>query len=145
MEGFWDGVETVSPPWVATKNPADGEVEALDGSVLLNGLNGILRAGGSETAGGRRQRGDESLVEADGKDEETAHISFFILRCTRAEGSGVPESQRKAMCKGGMGGETGVAGATGASGVSGRFGRFWGSGRTGISRDEGEGSPTGVL
>ena len=105
MEGFWDGVEAVSSPGMATKNPAYCQIESLDDSVFLNGLNGILRAGGGETAGGRCQRGDESLVEADGKDEETAHNSFFILRCTRAEGSGVSESQRKAMCKGGRAGK----------------------------------------
>jgi len=80
VEVLRDRVIAVPSPGVAAQEPADGEIETLDGSVLLDGFYGILGTGGREAAAGRFQRGDESLVEADGEDEDTAHSSFFILR-----------------------------------------------------------------
>lgn len=80
MKIFWDGVVAISAPRVTAQDASYGEVESLDGSVLLDGFDGVLRAGGCEAAAGRSQWRDESLVEADGKDEEMRHSRFFILR-----------------------------------------------------------------
>ena len=72
MEGFRDRIIAITSPGVAAEDAADGEIETLEDAVLQNGFNGILGAGGGEAAGGRCQRGDESLIETDGEDEETA-------------------------------------------------------------------------
>ena len=50
---YW--VIAAAAPWMATEYAADGQVEAADGAVLLQGLDGILAASGGETAGGGRQ------------------------------------------------------------------------------------------
>jgi len=78
----------MSTPGMAAQDAAHGQIEPLEGSVLLERLDSVLGARRREAARGRCQRADESLVEADGEDEELAeHRSswmrwsrFFILR-----------------------------------------------------------------
>ena len=70
---FWrlrHGVVAAAAPGMAAQDAANGEIEAAQGAVLAEGLKRILRAGGREAAGGRRQGRDESLVEADGGNED---------------------------------------------------------------------------
>ena len=62
----------MSAPRMAAQDAAHSQIEPLDGSVLLQRLDSVLGARRREAAGGRRQRADESLVEADGEDEELA-------------------------------------------------------------------------
>lgn len=52
---------------MTAQNTPYGQVESFEGSVLLNGLTGILRAGGGESAGGWGEGGDALLVEEDGQ------------------------------------------------------------------------------
>jgi len=51
---------------MATQDAADGQVEAAQWAMFLDGFDGILAAGGCEATRGRRQGRDESLIEADG-------------------------------------------------------------------------------
>ena len=55
---------------MTAEQTADGEVEALEGSMLDDGLTSILATGGGEAAGRRRQRRDSRLVETDGRYQE---------------------------------------------------------------------------
>ena len=51
---------------MAPENPADGEVEPVEGAVLLDRLRGVMRAGGMEPAVvAGNQRGNETLIEPD--------------------------------------------------------------------------------
>jgi hypothetical protein len=54
---------------MATEYAADGKVETFEGSVLADGLAGILRTGGCETAGSRGEGADAPLVEDDGQQQ----------------------------------------------------------------------------
>ena len=55
---------------MAAENAPHSEPQPLERAVLLDSLNGILRAGRRETAGRRRKRGDVSLVKTYGGDEQ---------------------------------------------------------------------------
>lgn len=55
---------------MAAENAPHSEPQPLERAVLLDGFNGILRAGRRETAGRRRERGDISLVKTYGGDEQ---------------------------------------------------------------------------
>ena len=46
------GVVAVAAPGVAAEEASDGEVEASEGSVLAEGLDGVLAAGGGVAAAG---------------------------------------------------------------------------------------------
>lgn len=72
MELLGDGIVAVASPRMTAEDAAHGEVESLDGAVLLDGFNCVLRAGGCKAARRRRQGADATLVKADGEDEETA-------------------------------------------------------------------------
>ena len=50
---------------MAAADALDAEPGAFQGAVFLDGFEGVLRAGRGEPAGGRCERGDEPLVEAD--------------------------------------------------------------------------------
>lgn len=54
---------------VAAENAAQGQPAALERAVLAQGIEGVLRAGRGEPAGGGLQRGKADLVEADEQDE----------------------------------------------------------------------------
>ena len=68
--GLWNGVIAGAAPGVAAQDAPYGQVEALEGSVFLYGLLGILRAGGGETAGSGREGADAPLVEQDGQEQQ---------------------------------------------------------------------------
>jgi hypothetical protein len=72
MELLGDGIVAVATPRMTAEDAAHGEVESLDGAVLLDGFNCVLRAGGCKAARRRRQGADATLVKADGEDEKTA-------------------------------------------------------------------------
>ena len=42
MKGFWNGIISITAPGMTAEETTDGEVEPLDGAVLLNGLHCIL-------------------------------------------------------------------------------------------------------
>jgi hypothetical protein len=50
------GIISASAPWMAAEDASDGEIEAFDGAVLAEGLEGVLGAGGRETAAGLLER-----------------------------------------------------------------------------------------
>ena len=54
---------------MTAEDAADGEVEAFDGAVLAESLEGVLGAGGCETAAGLFERGYADLVESSQKYE----------------------------------------------------------------------------
>ena len=114
------GIVSASSPGIAPQDSPDGKSETLDGAVLDDGLLGILRAGGREPAGGRREGTDAALIEDDGYQQyplqqecdempNTLHkpqafILFpirssriFTLLLTSAEGVWWSDSQMKAM------------------------------------------------
>ncbi len=101
-------------PGIASQDAPDGEVKTFDGTVLDDGLLGILRAGGRETADRRRERADASLVEDDGGQQyplqddgdempDTPHIfrairsnRLFMRLSTSADGRHLSVCQMKA-------------------------------------------------
>ena len=112
-------VVAAAAPGMAAQQAADGEVKPFQRTVFLDGLDGVLRTGGSETTGRGKKGGDEALVEADGENEQGFHglaaecsadvvRVFFSTRsamcnrmvsirpATRAVGTGFSDSQMKA-------------------------------------------------
>ena len=65
-----DGVVAAAAPGVTAQDAPDGKVEASDGTVLAEGFDGVLAAGGGIAAGGGCEGGDEVLVEVYGDEEE---------------------------------------------------------------------------
>ena len=55
---------------MATEQAANGEVEALERTVLEDGLACILTAGGGETTRGGSEGRDDQLVETDGHQQD---------------------------------------------------------------------------
>ncbi len=72
MKFFWHRVITVAAPGVTSEDATYGQIKTLYGSVLLNGLYGILRTRRGEATGRRSQRADEALIEPDGENEKFA-------------------------------------------------------------------------
>jgi hypothetical protein len=74
---------------VAAKDAAHSQIESAEGTMLPDGLNGILRAGRSEAARGRRQRRYASLIEIDRQKKELGkqafHDSFSAMRARSVE------------------------------------------------------------
>lgn len=112
----------MSAPGMAAQQSAQCKPKSFDDSVLLECLDGVLRASGSESAGWRRERRDVALVEAYGSDEQAhewvgAHedsgdvviddcmfssnraSSCTTFFSTRLLSMGLSESQRKPMCR----------------------------------------------
>lgn len=69
---------------MATQDAADGEVQSLEGAVLADGLDGILRAGGGEAARRAQHGRDAALVEVDGHEQQPRQQTFH----GRASGAG---------------------------------------------------------
>ena len=55
---------------MAAENAPQGQPSATEGAVLADGLLGILRAGGRETAGGRREGRDTGAIESNQRQHE---------------------------------------------------------------------------
>lgn len=66
---------------MAAEDASDGEVQAFEGAVLAEGLKGILRAGGGETAAGLLEGGDADLIESDQEDKWGYRDLPYCLRC----------------------------------------------------------------
>lgn len=64
---------------MAFGNTFYGEPCAFEGSVFLYGFNGVLAAGGGESACRREHRGDSSLIETDKEDEKFRHNQLFWI------------------------------------------------------------------
>jgi len=64
---LWNGVVAATAPGVAAQDAPHRKVEALERTVLHDGLLGILRASGGETARRGRIGGDVLLIEQDGQ------------------------------------------------------------------------------
>ena len=56
-------------PRMTTEDATHGKIEPTEGTVLLYGLDGILRTSGSVTARGRRERRDASPIEVNREQE----------------------------------------------------------------------------
>ncbi len=54
---------------MAAEDAAEGEVEAFEGAVFAEGLEGVLGAGRGEAAAWGLERGDADLIEAYQEDE----------------------------------------------------------------------------
>lgn len=68
---------------MTAEDAADGEVEAFDGAVLAEGLEGVLGTGGRETAAGLLEGGDTDLVESyqkyEGRDQDLPDHALNFL------------------------------------------------------------------
>ena len=68
---------------MAAEDAADGEIEAFDGAVLAEGLEGVLGAGGRETAAGLLEGGGADLVESyqkyEGRDQDLPDLALNFL------------------------------------------------------------------
>lgn len=69
---------------MAAEDAPDGEIEAFDGAVLAEGLEGVLGAGGRETAAGLLEGGDADLIESyqkyEGRDQDLPDHALNFLR-----------------------------------------------------------------
>ena len=63
------GVVAAAAPGIAAEYPLEGKPETLEWAVFAEGLQGILAAGGRETAAMRLERGDADLIEFYQNDE----------------------------------------------------------------------------
>ena len=68
---------------MAAEDAADGEVEAFDGAVLAEGLEGVLGTGGCETAAGLLEGRNADLVESyqkyEGRDQDLPDHALNFL------------------------------------------------------------------
>jgi hypothetical protein len=64
---------------MASQQSAEGEPGALQRSVLLQGLAGIMRATWNETAIAAEQRAQQILVTVNQPDQETRHVYVCLL------------------------------------------------------------------
>ena len=68
---------------MAAEDAPDGEIEAFDGAVLAEGLEGVLGAGGRETAAGLLEGGDADLIESyqkyEGRDQDLPDHALIFL------------------------------------------------------------------
>ena len=65
---------------MAAEDASDGEIEAFDGTMLAEGLEGVLGAGRCEAAAGLLERRDADLIESDEYDEWEDGCLFQQLR-----------------------------------------------------------------
>lgn len=56
-------------PGVAAEKTLNTEPEAFEDAPFLDGFDHVLRAGRVVAAGGRKHRGNDFLINADGEDE----------------------------------------------------------------------------
>lgn len=77
---------------MTAEDAADGQVEALEGTMFADSLNSILRAGGGEATRCRRERTDASLVEEDGDEQ---HPLQDLLKIMPEKGHGFKSSRFK--------------------------------------------------
>ena len=68
---------------MAAEDAPDGEIEAFDGAVLAEGLEGVLGAGGRETAAGLLEGGDADPIESyqkyEGRDQDLPDHALNFL------------------------------------------------------------------
>ena len=65
---------------MTAQHASDGQVQALEWTVLADGLHGILRTGGCKTAGGRCQGRDAPLVEVYWQEQEPRQHGLQTLQ-----------------------------------------------------------------
>ena len=58
---------------MATQDATDGQIKSFDGTMLLQGLYGVLTTRRGEAAGRGCQGGDETAVETNGSDEQSGN------------------------------------------------------------------------
>jgi hypothetical protein len=72
----------MSAPWVTPQDALKSQPHALNGAIFLNGINGILTAGGIIPASIRQQRRNGSLVKFYKYDGDFFDDLFFkFIRC----------------------------------------------------------------
>ena len=81
-------VISTAAPGVATADALDAQPEAFQWAILLDSLQGVLRAGRSVTAGGGRERRDARLVPSYEPNHHLFHSATFCckvfkMRCIR--------------------------------------------------------------
>lgn len=68
----------MSAPRMTAQDATNGEPQPFKGTVLLDGLYGILRTCGRKAARGGSERGDKLLVKTDGEDEQAGKHSVIL-------------------------------------------------------------------
>ena len=106
MKLLWHRVVAVAAPGMAAQDAAAGQIEAFEGAVPLDGLDGVLRAGGGEAACGRKHGRDGHAIEVDGEEQEPRQYfhkrsailtrTFFMLFSTVRKVGSVSVMQTKA-------------------------------------------------
>ena len=85
-----DGVVATTSPRVATGETLQGEPSPFEGPVATNGLQGVLRTGGCETARRRGEGRDAALVEAYQKEHRPGDKAFDQFTIHSAQLGGWP-------------------------------------------------------
>ena len=89
---FRDRVDAAVVPRVAFQKPAYCKVCAAPGAKTLDGLNGVIRASGKESAMLANPRADQELIDTDEADEKLAHRLNKVLQWWSRERRRSPES-----------------------------------------------------
>jgi hypothetical protein len=77
---FRDGIDAVATPWVATAEAAGGQPAAAQGTMALDGFEGVVRATGPVTTRGGAT-GPDALVPADGKGHQARGRTHGATAC----------------------------------------------------------------
>lgn len=77
---FWNGVQPMPSPWMATQNPPERQPATFPSSVDTHGFIGVFRTGGNEPAGRVKtkhhpNRSQDDLIQADQKTQQGCHKS----------------------------------------------------------------------
>jgi len=70
---FWNRIITAGMPGMAFPDPLQPQYKSLEKRMGAQGFNGILGAGGIESAGRRKQRRQERLVKTNQKDKNATY------------------------------------------------------------------------
>ena len=68
----------MSAPGMTAQDAANGKPQPFNGTVLLQGLNRVLRTRGRIATRGGSERRDILLIEADGEDEQAGKHSVIL-------------------------------------------------------------------
>lgn len=92
------GVVAASSPGIASQDALQCEPTAAQCAVGLQGLHGILRTRGREAACGRRERRDEALIEAYGRDEKAGENAHSWERADLSRAARQAFKRRTTLC-----------------------------------------------
>ena len=80
----WNWIEATFVPGVTARNPAYRQIAAVQKSVALDCLDGVMRAGGMEPTMWSEERTDAVLIGADQGDQDSTHGCFSMVSQARA-------------------------------------------------------------